>query len=143
MDQTIWRPNPKGARQLGVFLRLMGAPGDRNLISFAVDGGFTFKAPLPGRDNDTLGLGFGLAHVSDSVAKLNQQQAFYTGAFVPIRDNETVIELTYQAQVAGWWVLQPDVQYVINPGGGLPNPLQPGRRIGNELVLGLRSVVTF
>jgi porin len=143
MDQTIWRPNPKDAQQLGVFLRVMGAPGDRNLISFAVNGGFTFKAPLPGRDNDTLGLSLGLAHVSDSVAKLNQQQAFYTGAFVPIRANETVIELTYQAQVAGWWVLQPDVQYVINPGGGLPNPLQPGRRIGNELVLGLRSVVTF
>jgi porin len=143
MDQTIWRPNPKDAQQLGVFLRVMGAPGDRNLISFAVNGGFTFKAPLPGRDNDTLGLSLGLTHVSDSVAKLNQQQAFYTGAFFPIRANETVIELTYQAQIAGWWVLQPDVQYVINPGGGLPNPLQPGRRIGNELVLGLRSVVTF
>ena len=107
MDQTIWHPNPKGAQQLGVFLRMMGAPGDRNLISFAVNGGFTFKAPLPGRDNDTLGLSFGLARVSVSVAKLDQQQAFYTGTFVPIRNNETVVELTYQAQVTGWWVLQP------------------------------------
>ena len=143
MDQIIWRPNPKSARALGVFLRMMGAPGDRNLISFAANGGFTLKAPLPGRDNDTIGLDVGLAHVSASVAQLDRQEAFYTGAFVPVRTNETYIELTYQAQVTGWWVLQPDLQYVINPGGGLPNPLNPGKPIGNELVLGLRSVVTF
>lgn len=143
IDQMIWRPDPKGARALGTFLRLIGAPGDRNLVSFAATGGFTLKAPLPGRDNDTVGLAFGLAHISSSVAHFDQEQAFYTGAFVPIRTNETFIELTYQAQVAGWWVLQPDLQYVINPGGGLPNPLEPSKPIGNELVLGIRSVVTF
>jgi porin len=143
LDQMIWRPNPKGARELGVFLRVMGAPGDRNLISFAVNGGFTLKAPLPGRDDDTLGLSFGLAHVSDDVAKLNQQQASFTGTFVPARSNETLIELTYQAQLAGWLTVQPDFQYIINPGGGLPNPLKPGKRIGNEVVLGLRTVITF
>jgi porin len=143
IDQTIWHPNPKDARALGVFLRLMGAPGDRNLISFAANGGFTLKAPLPERDGDTLGLDFGLAHISASVAQLDQQETYYTGAFVPIRTKETYVELTHQAQVTGWWVLQPDLQYVINPGGGLPNPLKPGKPIGNELVVGIRSVVTF
>jgi len=32
---------------------------------------------------------------------------------------------------------------VFNPGGGVPNPDQPGQRIGNALVLGLRTVITF
>jgi porin len=32
-----------------------------------------------------------------------------------------VIEMTYQAQLKPWWVLQPDLQYVINPGGGVLN----------------------
>ena len=126
-----------------MFLRLMGAPGDRNLISFAANGGVTLKAPLPGRNNDTAGFGFGLAHVSGSVAQLNQQQVFYTGSFVPIRTNETVIGLTYQAQIAGWWLVQPALQYIINPGGGLPNPARPTKQIGNELVMGLRSTITF
>jgi porin len=143
LDQIVWHPNPKSPRTLGAFLRIMGAPGDRNMVSFAVNGGFTMKAPLPGRDNDTVGFGFGLAHVSGSVAQFDQQKAFFTGAFVPVQTNETFLELTYQAQVAGWWVLQPDLQYVINPGGGLPNPQEPGKPIGNELVLGLRSIITF
>jgi porin len=39
--------------------------------------------------------------------------------------------------------LQPDFQYVINPGAGIQNPNNPSKRIGNEAVLGLRSIVTF
>ncbi len=54
-----------------------------------------------------------------------------------------MIEATYQAQIAPWWQVQPDVQYVLSPGGGLPDPNHPGHRIGAALVLGARSVVTF
>jgi porin len=143
MDQTIWRPNPQGARALGIFARIMGAPGDRNLISFSMNAGVTLKAPLPGRDNDTVGIGCGLAHVSPSVAALDRDMVFYTGQAIPIRSSESFIELTYQAQVAPWWLIQPDLQYIINPGGGLVNPLNPPHRIGNELVLGMRTAVTF
>ncbi len=143
VDQTVWKPSPKGARELSIFLRMAGAPGDRNLLGYSADWGVTLKAPFPGRDQDILGIGFGLVHVSGSVAALDRAMAAFTGAFVPVRTNETVIELTYQAQLTGWSVLQPDIQYVLNPGGGLANSLQPGKRIGNELVLGLRSVVTF
>jgi porin len=58
-DQTIWQPNPKEPRALGVFARVMGAPADRNLISWSMNGGLT-KAPIAGRDNDTLGIASGL-----------------------------------------------------------------------------------
>jgi carbohydrate-selective porin OprB len=34
-----------------------------------------------------------------------------------VRNSEAVIELMYQAQLKPWWMLQPDLQYVINPGG--------------------------
>ena len=40
-------------------------------------------------------------------------------------------------------MVQPDLQYVFNPGGGLPDPNRPGRRIGGAAILGLRTVVTF
>jgi porin len=37
--------------------------------------------------------------------------------------------------------LQPDFQYVFNPGAGLLDPTMPNRRIGNEPVIGLRTIV--
>ncbi len=55
-DQMIWRPDPNEARSVGVFARLMGAPGDRNLVSFAANAGVVVKAPFKGRDNDSVGL---------------------------------------------------------------------------------------
>jgi porin len=60
-----------------------------------------------------------------------------------VRHTETYVETTYQYQLRPWWQLQPDVQYVFNPGGGIVNPNQPNRRVGNELVLGLRTNILF
>jgi porin len=56
-----------------------------------------------------------------------------------------VLEITYQARIAPWWVLQPDLQLVFHPGGhiALPSPAPALRPIPNALVLGLRSAITF
>ncbi|HSQ82528.1 MAG TPA: carbohydrate porin [Casimicrobiaceae bacterium] len=142
VDQRVWR-EPGGPRSVGVFVRIMGAPADRNPIDFSVNAGINVKAPLPGRDDDSLGLGYGLAHVSRQLSALDADTAHFSGTPYPVRGTEHFIELTYQCQLAPWWVLQPDLQYVWNPGGGIPNPLEPARRIGDELVLGLRTVITF
>jgi porin len=108
-----------------------------------MNGGFTLKEPIPGRDNDTFGIGFGLAHVSPAAAALDKDEAFFTGQPVPVRGTESFIEVTYQAQLTPWWQVQPDLQYIINPGGGLLNPTDPTKQIGNELVLGLSTMITF
>jgi porin len=144
-DQMIWRRNEKDPQALGVFARVMGAPGDRNLISFGVNGGVTLKAPLPGRDDDTLGLGFGVAQVSSAQRAFDSDVAALcpAGTVCPVQSSETFLELTYQVQVAPWWQIQPDFQFVFNPGGGLQNPNNPGKKIANEAVFGLRSVITF
>jgi porin len=115
----------------------MGAPGDRNLINFSVNAGITMKAPLPGRDDDTVGIGFGIAKVSPSAA------GFDIDSGLPARGTENFIEITYQVQVTGWWQVQPDFQYVFNPGGGILNPNDPTQRVGNEAIFGLRSILTF
>lgn len=139
----IWRPSADSAQALGVFARVMASPGDRNLIEFSVNGGVTLKAPLPGRDNDTLGLGFGVTQVGSSVTNLDQDTVYYAGGSMPIRTTESFIEATYQYQLAPWWQLQPDFQYFIRPGAGVPNPNNPTARLGDEAVFGLRSVVSF
>ena len=141
-DQMIWRPEPDEAQSVGIFARLMGSPGDRNLVSFSVNGGIELKAPFEGRDNDTVGLGFGVAKLSPSAIKLDQDQNSF-GTPTPVRSSETFVELTYQYAVAPWWQVQPDFQYVWTPGGGVTNPLVPAKRIGNEAIFGVRTSVVF
>jgi porin len=147
-DQVVWRPNEDEPRAVGVFARVMGAPNDRNLINFSVNAGVTLKAPLAGRDDDTLGLGFGIAKVSSAQRGFDADVAANpalcpSGTVCPVQSSETFLELTYQIQVAPWWQVQPDFQYVFNPGGGLQNPNNPSRKIANEAVFGVRSTVTF
>ena len=123
------------------FLRVgAGTPNDRNLVSFYSDAGLTFQGLIPGRDNDIAGLGVGFARIGNNARGLDQDTRFFSGdPSFPIRSQEVVMELTYQAQVTPWLSVQPDVQYIFNPSGGVLNP--KARR--DALVLGLRSALSF
>lgn len=143
IDQSIWRPDPAGPRLVNVFLRAEGAPSDRNVIEFGFNAGITVKALLPGREDDTFGIGYGLAKVSGAAVGLDRDIAFYSSAPYPKRSSESFIEATYQIQVNPWWQIQPDFQYVFLPGGGIPNPNLPHQRIGNEAIFGVRTNITF
>jgi porin len=142
-DQTIWRPDSDSPRSVSVFARLMGAPGNQNLINFSVNAGINLKAPLPGRDDDTFGIGFGFAKVSPSVAGFDRDSAVVAGGNYPIRSSETFLEVTYQAQVTGWLQVQPDFQFIHRPGGGIPDPNNASQRLQDEAVLGVRTNITF
>jgi len=54
---------------------------------------------------------------------------------------EVVLELSYQGQLDPWFTVQPDLQYIFNPSGGVLDPNDSPRR--DALVLGLRSAITF
>ena len=143
VDQMVWRPDPNSPRSVGVFARAMVAPGDRNLVNFSLNAGVTMKAPLPGRDDDSVGVGVGLAHISPSARRSDSDVAFYSGNAYPRRSSETFVELTYQYQVAPWMQIQPDFQYFFRPAGGVPHPDKPEQRISNEAILGLRTNIVF
>ena len=143
IDQTVWRADPSGPRSLAVFVRAMGSPGDRNLVSFSVNGGVNLKAPLPGRDDDTFGIGFGVAQVSAGASGLDRDRAVFGGTASPIRSTETFYEVTYQAQVTPWLQVQPDFQYFQRTGGGIPSPTNPERRLRDAVVAGVRTNINF
>ena len=142
-DQLVFREPGTRDQGVGVFARAMGAPGDRNLVNVFLNAGATYKGIVPGRVNDTLGLGIGFARVSDTASKLDADTNRFSGSVFPIRRSETVLELTYQAVVVPWLTVQPDFQYVFNPGGGVSNPQAPTRRVGDAAVLGLRTTIVF
>jgi len=139
-DQMVWRGDKSS---VNLFLRGGFAPSDRNLVSAYVDGGFGIKGPLSGRADDVLTFGASYAQISKDAAALDQDTLAINGPPYPIRDHEMVFELTYQVQVAPWWTLQPDLQYVVHPGGNVPDPNNPNVTVGNALVAGLRSTIKF
>jgi porin len=122
----------------------MGTPqGNRNPVIFSLNAGFTLRGPFTSRPDDTAGIGMGYGRVSGSSTALDQQTAFFTGTSVPVRTGETFIELTYQYQLTPAVQLQPDFQYVFNPGAGVANPNMPNQSIKDEAVLGFRVNLTF
>jgi porin len=144
MDQMLWIDPHENDRTISFFARAMGAPQqDRNLISVSINAGFTFHEPILHRDDDTAAIGMGWAKLSQSASALDMATGAFTGSFTPVRTSETYLEATYQIQVTPWWQVQPDIQYVFNPGGGILNPNVPGATIKNELVLGIRTNILF
>jgi porin len=145
MDQTIWRSKDNANQGLNVFFRPTFTPfQDRNLVSASINAGFALHAPLPGRDNDVFGAEMGTVWASSGATGFDRQMQFFQpSVYTPIRSSETFVEATYQFQVLPSWVIQPDVQYFINPGLGIANPDDPTQRIKNELVVGLRTNITF
>lgn len=142
-DQMVWRPGADSPRSLNVFARVMGAPGDRNAVDFTLNAGVTLKAPFAGRDNDTAGLAVSYAKIGSRARGADGDTGVFQTPGYPVRRAETLIEATYQYQVTPWWQLQGDFQYAFRPGGGIPNPNEPGSRIGNEAIVGVRTTITF
>ncbi|MFL9912397.1 carbohydrate porin [Paraburkholderia sp. RL17-337-BIB-A] len=142
-DQMVWRPSADSPQSVGVFARVMGAPGDRNLVDLGINAGVTLKAPFKGRDNDVVGVAVGYAKIGSHAQGLAGDTASLTTQGYPSRSAETLIEATYQYQVTPWWQLQADFQYAFRPAGGIPNPDNPSQRIGNEAVVGVRTNIVF
>ncbi len=144
-DQMLWVDPNENDRTVSVFVRPMGTPlADRNEINFSMNAGLTFSEPIMHRDDDTLGVGMGFAHVSSAASDLDRDQRVYTGSGYPIRGGETYVEATYQYQVAPWWQVQPDFQYVFNPGAGVTNPKSSsGQKVKDEAVFGIRMNFAF
>jgi porin len=142
LDQLLWRRDGTSDSGLGEFFRVGGNPSDRNLIELHMDGGLTLAAPF-GRANDTIGIGLSYEQVSATQRDLTDDFRLFTGLPAPTPDLESAVEISYQAQMASWWIVQPDVQWIIHPGGRVLDQIRPSARTGNALVMGLRTAVSF
>jgi porin len=131
-DQMVWRQSNDPAKKgpaLALWTRIGGTPAERNLVSFYADGGVSLLAPLPGRNDDVLAIGAACSKVSHHASEYNQAEGGQ-----PL-STESVLEVTYNLQLAPWWQLQPDFQYYLKPSAGI--------HAANAAVLGLRTTITF
>jgi porin len=124
-EQMLYREKSKeDPAQQGMvgFFRVAGAPADRNLAQFGVDGGLVYKGLIPKRDWDTLAIAGSYLEISDDIRRAQQAaNTVLPGAFV-VSDYESVIEVSYKAQMTAWWTVQPSVQRVFHPGGSSAIP---------------------
>lgn len=114
---------------LGWFGRLSFDPQNRNFVGFYFDSGLTYAGLLPGRDNDSAGIAFACAGLTNGAA----QTLFDEGSRRV--GHEMVLEATYEAEITSWLRIQPDIQYIMRPGGT--------GDLGNAFVLGGRVSVVF
>ena len=141
---------PSAARGRDAYqILLLGVPLqpflDEGAARDEVDAGLTAKGLLFDRELDVLGVAVGYGRIGGAARGLASDASVFTGIAQPARDYETVLEATYQVNIAPWWTLQPDLQFVFHPGGHVaaPAPAPPTQPISNALVLGLRSAITF
>ncbi len=145
LDQLIYRKPGSKDQGVGLFTRLSVAPGDQNQIGFYADFGLNFKGMVPYRDDDSFGIAYGLSQVSSAATGFDRDTAFYSGSYYQVRGSESVLDVTYSAQIVPGWTVQPDFQYIWNPGGGVLNPNDPTglSTIKNAAVFGVRTTVNF
>jgi porin len=141
VDQMLYRVPGTDDQGLSAFVRVGGAPNDRNLINFYADGGLMYKGLIPRRPDDKIGVAFAYARVGDNARGLDVDTGQFGNFFYPVRSGETMIEVMYQAQLTPWWTVQPEMQYIIRPGGGVLN--SDGSLRPNAWVTLLRSTISF
>ena len=141
VNQMLWSKPNTAAQGIGGFLQIVRAPDDRNLSDLFVEGGVTWKGPLPGRSHDQAGLALTYAGIGAAARRFSEDVVFY-GLGTPYAQGEPIIEATYRARLTPWLKVQPDLQYVINPGAGIPTARNPAP-LKNALVTGVRVTVNF
>ncbi len=148
VDQMLLSKPGTEDQGLAGFVRLGGSPDDRNVIGYYADAGLNYKGPIEGRDSDIVGIAFSYARIGNTARDADgDYNAATPDATRPVRDYEAAIELTYQYAAAPWWVIQPDLQYIIHPAGYAADPTvdlaQPASAMGNAFILGVRTNIKF
>ncbi|MGA2231768.1 MAG: carbohydrate porin [Tepidisphaeraceae bacterium] len=121
LDQTLWQPSgePENGRGLRSFLEFAQTQDDINAIDRHIGGGLTWTGPIDSRPGDIIGFTPEYAHIAPD-------------AGLP-HPYELEIEGFYQWQLTPWAFVQPDLQYIVHPGG----------RYDNALVATVRVQITF
>jgi len=127
IEQDLFR---RAESKITAFIRGGYAPPDRNVVDWYLDVGLNFTGFIPGRAEDVAGIALARSNFSPDYNRYEQSVEGGT-AF----NSELILEATYRAQILPWWTLQPDLQYIITPGGD--------SSCRDAVVIGLRTTINF
>lgn len=110
-NQTLFQP--PGAKKGGPGIRMFLDGGQThqniNAIDQHIGGGITWTGLLAERPEDVIGFSPQFAHIS------NQTDLPYS--------YELAVETFYRLKLTPWATVQPDLQYIVHPGGQYPDAL--------------------
>lgn len=125
-DQYLMVDRCDASKGWGVFGRAGIADDDSNPLSYFLSCGVGGNSQIPGRSNDTFGVGYYFSGTSGEIGPL------LNAALGPVGDGQGV-ELFYRTQITPWFHVTPDLQVLI-----------PAREnVDTAVVVGLRSNISF
>jgi porin len=136
-DQYFWQPEGDPKHGIGVFFNFGVSDGNPNPIKYAFLTGIGGKGMIPGRADDTYGVGWARTQFSSDFIPF-LRQALNLGL-----EHEDAIEMYYNAALTPWLNATADLQ-IVNP--GLQRSLNSNMQLTNidtAVVAGLRLRVRF
>jgi porin len=126
-DQMLYRMNPFKDTGLTAWSAFVLSPQQNTAkIPFQYNGGLVYTGIIPCRPQDLTIFGVVYGNFSSNYAQANQASS---GGYATY---ELVYELGYRINLTKFAYIQPDAQWIINPGGTgtIPNALVLGAQIG-------------
>lgn len=135
-DQAIVRwGDVQSNRHLGAFAAFVYAPDQRvNPLPYFFDAGIVAYGFLPNRPHDFAAVGIAYGLYSGQPRQASTTQSLNKPG-TSGRTFESTVELSYGWTLRPGLLVQPDVQYIVDPGGS--------RTIANSLTVGLNILFNF
>jgi len=121
VEQMVYRETSDSDQGLTPWASLTISPDESiNSFPFFISSGLVYKGLVPNRNNDNAVFGFAYGSLSDDLED---------------KDYELMMELSYIIQATPWLQIQPDVQWIVHPGGSsdIPNALVLGVQLGVDI----------
>ena len=112
-DQTLYHERSDGRRGLSLFGVYTISDRTTAQILRCYEAGGVYQGTFSGRANDTVSPGYVRAVVNPHLIQSAKNSNPSTGGLPPA---ESVIELSYGAQITKWLLIRPDLQYILDPG---------------------------
>lgn len=103
-ERTLRPEQGDAAQGLSGFVRYGFVNKNVYQVDWSGSIGLNYLGLFDGRDEDAAGIAVTTSHVSSKYRLLNGSLS-----------SETVVELTYRAQLQSWLAIQPSLQYIANP----------------------------
>jgi len=136
-DQYLWSPEGHPDRGIGLFFRFGASDGVANPVRWTYNVGFGGKGIVPGRPDDTFGLGWARTETSSNFVPLLRDRL---GLGL---NKEDAIEMYYNASITRWLNATLDLQVIDQ---ALKKHLDSAGRLvdtGTAVILGARLYARF
>lgn len=124
-EQMVYKEkknDEKDMQGLIAFGQFAICPSNKNDVSRYVGGGLEYTGLIPKRDKDKAGIAVASGAFAGRLGDITSQVG-----------SETSLEAFYRIQLTPWFFMQPDIQFITNPGGAYTN----------SVAIGMRTAITF